>query len=307
MFKRDWLRYASALTFQLLALGLALNIIYAALMGGLELHNEWREQHEYERNQTREATKTIARDCGIAQFFAFRLADCLAEQVNRYIEEEHRDQDLQAQKDMAYWAQMLFWLTGFGSLISIVGIVLLFASLRQTSKAISDTREIGEKQVRAYIGVVPKMDDIAPRDFRKGGSPEVSIAVRNSGNSPALNFRYAAGFGIQPKGFPTHNGMVVEPVSDGPIPRTTVAVDDEVIITTRTEITLTDEVISDVVRVGADKRFFIFGVILYDDVFGKPHTTRFCFSMKIGATKEEVERTGIAFAWQQTANHNDAD
>lgn len=87
--------------------------------------------------------------------------------------------DLQAQQDMAYWAKWMFWATLASLAASILAVCGLFVSIRQTHRAIRDTREIGEMQVQAYV-------HITKATFGKF-SPFV-IHCKNTGQTPASHF-----------------------------------------------------------------------------------------------------------------------
>lgn len=87
---------------------------------------------------------------------------------------------------MAYWAKVMFFTSAGGLVVSIFGLIALFISLAQTRKAIADTREIGEAQVRAYIS-------IEPQKMRTKGdrAAEITAVVRNTGQTPALEVEIA--------------------------------------------------------------------------------------------------------------------
>ncbi|MER9223010.1 hypothetical protein NKI48_29780 [Mesorhizobium sp. M0644] len=59
--------------------------------------------------------------------------------------------DLQAQQDMAFWSEWMFWISAASVVLSAAALVALYTSLRQTRTAIRVTREIGEVQTRAFI------------------------------------------------------------------------------------------------------------------------------------------------------------
>ncbi|MEZ5933883.1 MAG: hypothetical protein R3F54_18425 [Alphaproteobacteria bacterium] len=56
---------------------------------------------------------------------------------------------------------------------------------RAANKSISVTRELGQKQIRAYVGII----DAKVHDFRLGQVVRLDLTMRNSGRSPAYNVR----------------------------------------------------------------------------------------------------------------------
>lgn len=157
--------------------------------GYLALEDEWERQHEEERDQTGRAADQIANRCRVPDVPPASVNDCLAAELDRYIGEDHSDQDLQAQAHMAFWAQALFWLTVVTAIISFGGLILLIVSLGQTRRAISDTREIGEAQVRAYLSINVRDVAIEVADDGDGSNlaVKIRIEVANSGNTPAYS------------------------------------------------------------------------------------------------------------------------
>jgi hypothetical protein len=93
--------------------------------------------------------------------------------------EKRAKDDLKAQQDMA-------WAAKIG--LILIGATVFFAALawkatKQTNKI---TREIGEAQVRAYVSIVSATMQFGT-DYEH---PFVSVQVKNSGQSPARNFRW---------------------------------------------------------------------------------------------------------------------
>lgn len=93
--------------------------------------------------------------------------------------------DLQAQMEMARWAWWVVVLTGISCALSAGALVGLFASLRQTKKAINtsmvtaaDARELGETQARAYLHI----------QSITCGPDYVVAQVVNTGETPASTY-----------------------------------------------------------------------------------------------------------------------
>ncbi len=95
--------------------------------------------------------------------------------------------DLAEQRRMAFWAQWSFIVSLFASGITGVGIYFVWrtlvaniAAVETANKAIESEREIGEAQVRAYLGA--KEPGIGFDDLR----PVFKVGLHNTGNSPAM-------------------------------------------------------------------------------------------------------------------------
>ena len=214
----DWLRWISYVTVTTALLVFTANTAMESFDRYLALDQKWRDQNQYEHTQAEKASKEIASKCGFAEVPVAFIARCLANQVQTYIEKTHSDQDLQAQKEMAYWAQALFWLTGVGAIGSFFGLWMLFRSLRHTRIAIKDTREIGEAQVRAYLALSNAPAQIAVKLLKPDQKVEVQFQVKNSGNSPGLTHNYVATILLEDDGFPVTNGNIIAPYAVGPMP-----------------------------------------------------------------------------------------
>jgi len=102
--------------------------------------------------------------------------NCVWREIKAERNEERAEYDLQAQQDMAVWALGMLFVSMFGLLATIVGVVYVALTLRET-------RRIGEAQVRAYLSVESASYVAYPNLF------EVTIVVKNSGNSPARQLK----------------------------------------------------------------------------------------------------------------------
>lgn len=121
--------------------------------------------------------------------------------------EDREKADLQAQEDMALWAERMFWATVMGVLTTLAGLILIGKTLsytkvaakhteamleeakaatqtaREATKAARDTieitRDIGEAQVRAYLSCRAARYEI------KKTLIHLTLTIKNSGQSPA--------------------------------------------------------------------------------------------------------------------------
>lgn len=133
------------------------------------------------------------------------IRDLIAEEdkieADRQRNQEGRD--LEAQESMAKWARWMFWATLGTAAVTIVGLVLIGFTLNYTKKAaehtegmlrqaeratiaaedaVIATRDIGEKQVRAYLHVKSVTLTIG----EDGDSVGATLSIANAGQSPAI-------------------------------------------------------------------------------------------------------------------------
>ncbi|WP_415013724.1 hypothetical protein [Brevundimonas sp.] len=116
-----------------------------------------------------------------------RLASALEAQ-NTDADAEREQRDLDAQEDMAIWAQAMFWTALAQALLSAAGIVLIYITFRETRRAANSAEEIvdvtrrsAERQMRAYLSI----RRVQIEDFKVGEYPKVTIDLRNTGQTPA--------------------------------------------------------------------------------------------------------------------------
>jgi hypothetical protein len=113
---------------------------------------------------------------------------------NAATEQQQARDNLKTQQDIAYWARFMFGaalaettVTFFG--VILVGLTLIAARRAATAaeSAVSETRRIGEAQVRAYVNIPTVRVQFL--DWTPGEAiPSVEIVASNSGQSPARNF-----------------------------------------------------------------------------------------------------------------------
>lgn len=283
-------------------------LFFLVLEQSFRLHKEWDDRHEYEKRQAQEASEAIREHCSIADTPLSRVAHCLEKEINSYIEEKNTSQDLKAQKDMAYWAQVMAWVTVAGFFVSVSGLFLmLFVSLRQTRTAIKDTRELGEAQARAYLSL-----DISGNDFPivgfKEENPNVETKVTNFGSSPSMRSRLASTLLYRNRGFQTDNADIIIPTARGPEPSIVVPSGSFFIGQTTSNKKITPQMWKEILRPDPDFLLVLVGIILYEDVFRKKHRTRFCLALHVKERKVDDDGLEkIRVTWRHTDLHNDAD
>lgn len=131
-----------------------------------------------------------------------RLAAAL-EAKNAYDESANGQQDAhEAAKgalQAAGWAQGMFWVAFAETLITGAGLLVVALNLKEarrsadaSERSVKETRRIGGAQVRAYVNIIGchvyfLRDGIRESDDRH---PLVHVRIENTGQSPALNFRW---------------------------------------------------------------------------------------------------------------------
>ncbi len=136
MSKGDWLDT----TLLVLIAGCVL-VLMSALAGSLLLE-QYAKVHEvnaaYQQNAERDrhaSANEVAEQCGNRQGEAFRI--CVLEHLETYYRDQATNEDLNAQKDMAYWAGALFFSS---TILTGMGIWLLWLTLMATRDTLKEAR-----------------------------------------------------------------------------------------------------------------------------------------------------------------------
>lgn len=108
---------------------------------------------------------------------------CLDAAANAARENNRDDRDLVAQEVTAVWTRITAYAAIGGIFASVCGLGLVFVAYREARKTNEITREIGERQVRAYIS----FKDITFAYLRNSNKFKALIGFKNSGASPAIN------------------------------------------------------------------------------------------------------------------------
>ncbi len=190
--------------------------------------------------------------------------------------------DLQAQMEMAKWSWWVVVLSGISCALSLGALIGLFASLRQTKKAINtsmvtaaDARELGETQARAYLHI----------QSIKCGPDYVLAVVVNTGETPATSYFVGA------KAFKSEMGSISQSLDHGlyqmkewqALPakeNTTVKIElSEGAHLLQENITVVRENYAKQIVSPWEKedRLVICGKVVYGDVFGAFFETAFAF------------------------------
>jgi hypothetical protein len=206
--------------------------------------------------------------------------------------EHHREcQDLQAQKDMAKWARLMYFVTASGIVVSGFVAVFVLLTFRQTKRTADAARDAvgvasdsAEKQLRAYINVVS-----AAAVWNKDEPPDctvlpvrVQVNFKNSGNTPAHD---VSSWMI------VRNMWVNEPEFTHAIETTSRGVQGPGGIDHLEDLHPAEDFNNGVVEGWKKglKCLFAFGEIRYVDAFGKPRFTRFRLVMPRAGMSDDGE------------------
>jgi hypothetical protein len=280
-----WSRVFAALVLQCVTVFLLVSValgIWSQYELNSREHREYRQRVEADQN---EAAQEIARRCNIIFEPGQTVAGCIEQAIHAYQTQDTSNKDLKAQQDMALWGLWMFVASAGGLVISVGGLFMLWQSLGQTREAISIDREVGHAQVRAYLSVMPGR-------VEEGEGAEIILS--NSGQSPARQVRHVAATSqlIWPiEGIPNllvpHDGQAAPSLILGPGGTTTKYAD---------WLVRDDELAGD--------HLCSYGIIYYEDVFGKQYELRFLAKWETTRVASG-KKVGIQFSWIPAPFHND--
>ena len=201
------------------------------------------------------------------------IKECVEKHIRAQHESQRAEHDLSAQQAMADWA--------LGVLaVSFVTLLATVAGVMYVRWTLHETRRIGQAQVRAYMTV----GDFSGYVNDKDGEPKMGmhLVCTNTGQSPALNVRSKVGWASDPPPFNEEwhatsaiNSAVRSSVGAGASINTKAATNKH---KGDPNHSLTRSQIVDVIE--GRSIFWAFGVIDYDDVFGRGHRMRFRYQMR---------------------------
>ena len=282
MLKENWAKYgATAVWFSLF-----LAVVVVVAQGLWSLYETYRG--DYERNQyrtileRREASESIASSCAVFDAPRSIVKQCLEEQLAAYQDRQGADYDLQAQRDMAFWAFWMVILGGVSLIVSSGGVWLVWQSLRHTREALINDRVMGQAQTRAYITI---------STFQTGiwlDRIKVEASFVNTGQTPARNIRFYIAWRSEEAGpflDEWHPQEVTAAEGRGTLGAGLPMVGK---IDTAKKIEDRDRSLSPeqiaAVREG-NAEFWVYGIVEYEDVFHQLRKTRYRYYMHINGSE----------------------
>lgn len=302
MSNRD--RYGNSAPYVVLVIGLVIVFIFA-----FEVASS-RERARYEQQRTSEyagnAEADIRRTCIGVDDSA--QAECIRQVVETGNEHQRAERDLSAQQEMARWAFYMLAVSSAGLVITAVGIYYVRDTLIETRKSVQVTREIGEAQVRAYLSirptVIPSMEG-APLDHRRS----FEVEIENAGLTPARNVNAVVYADWLPRNLPSPCPNLVRMRDGSTQADLTIAAGSSISASAETKLTDLDFLTKDT-NAGPTVPH-LYGIVWYNDVFGRPHRTRFAFVAQAVVYTDRFPKigddAGIGVALSAASEHNDED
>ena len=120
----------------------------------------------------------------------YSARECITNTPNTDRDAQRAEQDLDAQRQMAQWAEGMLWATWVIGLatasVAALGTWLLYHTLKETSALNKTTTEAFLNDQRPWLGLNTKnLPSISPNEF--GWRIDFKIEVKNFGKSPATN------------------------------------------------------------------------------------------------------------------------
>lgn len=110
-----------------------------------------------------------------------------AQHLDELAKDDYALYNLSAQQDIAEWTYSMFWVGVLGLLASIVGIGFVYGNLREMRAQTLATREVGEKQTRAYVFASSASIEVPDPSLSRLARPPpfIYVEVENTGSTPA--------------------------------------------------------------------------------------------------------------------------
>ena len=192
-----------------------------------------------------------------------------------------------AAADSAWWA----WAGGIIGVGSLIGVLIAIGLAFHSNWIARDT---ARRELRAYVLPSGLVFDwkISLKDGRK--FMELRAVFKNTGHTPTRSLKLIADVSFASVDEEQFN--LAPPIEQ----HNMLGPSEEI----RTPITFVSD--TDVIEVFKDvKNLFLFGVVFYDDVFGKSHETRFCWRLKF--QKSAASDIPDLVTWEYSGLHNCSD
>lgn len=232
--------------------------------------------------------------------------ECVVKTLSSDSEETLSQYDLEAQQDMAAWAYGMFIATIWIAGITLLGVTFAGWTLVATRQMALDTRDIGEAQARAYVGLSRIDAESVIAALTERDQREISFGIKNFGQSPARQLRFLAVYNIHPRNIAPRDEDFIQAEGVEHPPDDTLQVGQEITGTARAYEGLSEKDYAAALDPLNVARLHIFGVITYADVFGREHKTRFGLYGKFDLDELEDGRSSVEPSFATLGFHNDA-
>ena len=205
-------------------------------------------------------------------------------------------------KEDSEWLEKLFNdLKITDILLALFTLLLVFYTKRlwtSTSDLVRGGEQTAEKQLRAYLSAEPKI----LIELQAGYPCSALVIIKNNGQTPANNFRWVATCERVSQMEIDRPGSLIEPKPGQSLPTQVLHPHFESQCTAVSISPLTDKDIKEIEDSIGDK-LYVFGKIMYVDVFGIDRVTNFCAQLEGDALKQ-ARIAHAKRAWQQIQQPN---
>ncbi|MCP5085452.1 MAG: hypothetical protein GY952_01405, partial [Rhodobacteraceae bacterium] len=246
---------------------------------------------------------------------AQREKDDLAAQQGMNAATQSMNEATQSMKHASWVSAGLVFL---GTCLLIWTLMLTRQANRAAQAAVNATREIGQKQVRAYVGG-SEIDDqsmflalninydngkynIAEQE---GPRDEINLVVTNFGQTPARNIRHVAVFDVRTEPFPIDDADRIFPTDDSAPPKEiSLPAGGEFALSCRAARDIPAAQILGAINPECPEAIYVIGVIEYEDVFEGNWYTKFSLFADFAPLKDGMGENHLAITWRLTKSHN---
>lgn len=210
-------------------------------------------------------------------------------------EKQDAQDNLNAQQNMATWAFWMFVVGAVEAILTGAGVLLVWRTLKASwaaareakraadaaNTSIEVTREIGQKQVRAYLHCLES-------NYVLSG-PDITLwpIVKNTGQSPATRISISAQAYVWVKGNDDNLSLKISeprtcgvaPVAGGEAANGVIGFDNPIKFSPGVDL-----------KTALNPEFSVRGILKWEDVFGSPQEIGFTF---VKSTDAEMARDGI--------------
>lgn len=198
-------RYTDVAPWIAVAIGLAVVALFSLSYAVSKGHQRADEQYQTEKADYA-AYQQHQRDCLRRQTVSVaEIKECLGSYVGPDREQERAEQDLNAQRDMAYWAESMLWASWVTIVVTSIGVLYVALTLKEAKATTAAAAEGVEQSRRAndiasdavFQDQRPWLDftmkvSRAPEDTSTHGIVIwVTVEISNCGKTPAKNVRIA--------------------------------------------------------------------------------------------------------------------
>ena len=297
MSRSDWRQRITPIVAGVLLIGVVLDFCASQYLNTKNVIEAYRKDQRNSEQEAEKASQHISDECSVSIYSLDILRECLSKELNTYIGQDNKTKDAEAQQEMAQWAFATFVVGALGLVVSIFGLAALWASLRQTRQAITNEREIGNAQVRAYLNI--EFEDI---NTVAGGNYPFKII--NTGQSPAISVRYVGGQMVLDHPLSVTQGDLITVNPDDTGSKNVIPAGKFITGEAKFDKKPSQSELS-IIKANGPKRIYLVIRVFYKDFFKEEHETKLC----VFSVASPVAPLGLAptrFEWALADVLNDA-